>query len=65
MKVIGYKDTPEERLANWLSMRLLKGSEEVFKNSTDPQYIRILEQDRRVYQNFLSNYVTEEQLKAA
>lgn len=57
MSVIGYKDNPEERMANWLTMQMLKQSEEVFGNSTDERERKVLEQDRRIYSNFLSKYV--------
>lgn len=55
--LIGYKDNSEERMANWLTMQMLKQSEEVFGNSTDERERKVLEQDRRIYSNFLSKYV--------
>lgn len=54
--IIGYKDTPTERKANWLSMRMLKQSEKEL-NRLDEQELKIAEHDKKVYRRFLETYV--------
>lgn len=55
-KVIGYEGTAEDRSNRWLSMLMLKKSEEVFKGTSDEKELKVREQDKRIYQRFLSEY---------
>ena len=55
--VIGLKGTNEDRMANWLTLRMLKEAETVFKGTTEPQEIKIRDLDRRVYNKTLERYV--------
>lgn len=55
--VIGYKDTPLERRAQWNAMINYKGSHEIFKRNPGAWEQRIAERDKKMYGIHLSHYI--------
>lgn len=60
--VIGYKDTPDERLANWRTMIFIRDSVRESKKLVDQvenkdKFSKALNKEKELYDYFLSNYV--------
>lgn len=59
MNVIGYKGTPTKRLKTWLSAIESKKSYNTFKYNLGEQEQNIADLDKRLYDYYLNQYVTE------
>ena len=57
--VIGYNGTPDDRMAKWLTMLMMRQSEEVFKTPANDNELKVKEQDRRVYKKVMENYISK------
>lgn len=55
--VIGYKGTPTDRTANWLTMLMTKESYKHFRNSQAEEEKKVSNLDKGVYTHFLLDYV--------
>lgn len=55
--VIGFKDTPNQRLKTWLAMLEHKQCYNHFKKSLGEQEQEIAELDKQLYYHNLNNYV--------
>lgn len=56
-KVIGYKGSPDDRRAEWLTMLMTKDSYQTYKGSADPIEQQYARTDNNVYNSFLGQYV--------
>lgn len=58
--VVGFKDDPTERLANWRTMIMLKGSLKYMREKNDGRFNIAIDKETSLFQQFLQEYLGHE-----